>query len=120
MITVFMSGMKKQASGYLNKREARAVKPDTTKKRMKDSPESVHAVNPKDLMILHFGEALVVYFNYQYNKVYDKNLQANFRRLPDTYGISVYENLDINTPVKLGKKSYYPAYTLVWQKLEDV
>lgn len=109
-----------KAGKWIFKREARPAKPNTAKKRMKDSLELVRAVNPKDLMILHFGEALDVYFNYQYSKVYDKNLQANFRRLLDTYGISVYENLNINTPVKLGKKSYYPAYTLVWQKLEDI
>lgn len=109
-----------KAGKWVFKREARPAKPNAAKKRMKDSLESVRAVNPKDLMILHFGEALDVYFNYQYNKVYDKNLQANFRRLLDTYGMSVYENLKVNAPVKLGKKSYYPAYTLVWQKLEDI
>jgi hypothetical protein len=109
-----------KAGRWIFKSGARPAKPNQAKKRLKDSLESVRAVNPKDLMLLHFGEALDVYFNYQYTKVNDKNLQTNFRRLLDTYGISVYENLNINTPVKLGKKSYYPAYTLVWQKLEDV
>ncbi|WP_448518837.1 hypothetical protein [Rhodoflexus sp.] len=109
-----------QTGRWVFQKGATAAKPNPAKKRMADSLRLVRAVDPKNLMVLHFGEALDVYFNDNYQKVNDKNMQSNFRRLLATYNLTVYENLKINTPVKLGKKSYYPAYSLVWEKLEEV
>lgn len=108
-----------QTGRWVFQKGATAAKPNPVKKRMTDSLQAVRPIDPQNLMVLHFGEALDVYFNYNYQKVNDKNMQANFRRLLATYNLKVYDNLKVNAPVKLGK-SFYPAYSLVWEKSEDI
>lgn len=93
--------------------------PNTEKIRLKDSLENIKLLNPQNLMVFHFGEALDIFFNYDYEKVGNKLLQTNFRNLLKSYDLQVYEKMRMREPVSY-KNATYPAFSLVWERLDGV
>jgi len=97
---------------------AEKPEPNLEKKRILDSLNNLDK-NPKNLFVLHFGEALDIYFNYSNEKVMNKVLQANFKKVLKAYALDYSSQIRNDEPVKLGKY-YYPAYHLVWQSVDSV
>jgi hypothetical protein len=94
-----------------------AAEPNSEKIRLLDSLNNL--ARPKNLMVLHFGEALDIYVGYNYEKATNELIQKQFRQILKSYQLAYTEQIKLIDPVKMGR-AYYPAYSLVWERLDSL
>lgn len=90
------------------------------KVKMRQAIEAMRPFQMKDLLLVNFGQALDIAYNYEsdYNFERVKSQEKVFVQKVASYGVNFLKDVRLDAEI-IFQGNKYPAFNMVWQKLED-